>query len=54
MYKVLSVAESKIRKMEKYTKDKAEPRITITLLKRDGTVWYKWQLPPRSEWKYKS
>ena len=54
MFKTLSIAESKLRKIEKRNKEIADDLpIVISLIDSDGSVWQQFHIPPRRMWKYK-
>ena len=54
MYKTLSIAESKLRKLERQRKELEEDTpIIYRLVDEDGSVLFEKVIPPRREWKYK-
>ena len=54
MYKTLSVAESKLRKLEKKDKElRDDVPINYRIIDDDGTVIFETVIPPRREWKYR-
>lgn len=54
MYKTLSVAESKLRKLEKKDKElRDDVPINYRIIDDDGTVIFETVIPPRREWKHR-
>ena len=53
MYKTLSMAESKLRKLEKRNMElRDDVPIKYSIVDDDGTVIFEKLIPPRREWKY--